>query len=137
MVVFRNGVMRLSDQDFIHCPLCGKQKRDGKVHKVKCSLVGLEILPHSGPYLSNPITFDFEKDTIRMQTEREKVGFQGPGVRLIFLCEDGHSWERVVANHVDEAIQFAEILQSNDEKEADIDRLAMEDDGAGPEGEGQ
>jgi hypothetical protein len=120
--------MRLSEHDYVYCPLCGKQERDGKTHKVKCCLVGLEVLPHSGPYLSSPIRFDFENDTIKMKTEREKVGFQGPGVRLIFLCEDGHTWERVVANHVEEAIQFSEVLLSNEAAEAEIDRLAQEED---------
>lgn len=128
MVKFRNGVMQLCQGDFVYCPICGTQTREGKKFRVKSRIIGMDILPHTAPFLTMPLSFDPEESTIRFATDRERVGWNGYGARIIFLCEDGHKWERVLVNHGDEAISFAEAVLDHSEQEVELDRMAEEDD---------
>ena len=135
MAKYRNGLLKISSEDFIYCPICGVQEKGGKKFRVKCSLISVDILPHTAPFLSAPIPIDVDDAIIQVRTERERVGWDGPGLRVIFLCEDGHKWERVIANHGEEAICFAQILDDQVEKEIEMDRLAMSDRPDDPDNE--
>jgi hypothetical protein len=125
MVKFRNGVVQLTPKDFVYCPICGVQTKDKKKFRIKCSLEGVRILFPAGDFLVTPVAADFNDPGIKVPEVREKAAFDGHGVQLIFLCEEGHYFTKTIANHGnDEAISFAEEIKEEDDDDPEMDNLA-------------
>ena len=125
MVKFRNGMIQLTAKDFVYCPICGVQTKDKKKFRIKCSLEEVRLLFPAGDFLVTPMHADFKEKGIRVPEVQEKAAFDGHGVQLLFLCEEGHFFVRTVANHGnDEAISFAEEVPDEDDDDAEMDNLA-------------
>lgn len=124
MVKFKNGIVQLTPKDYVYCPICGVQVKDKKKFRVKCSLEGVRILFPAGDFLVTPVHADFKDPGIKVPEEREKTAFDGHGVQLLFLCEEGHYFTRTVANHGnDEAISFAEEVPDEEDDDVEMDNL--------------
>ena len=118
MVSFKNGKMRIHKGDFIYCPICGVQQKDGKKFKVKCTLEAAKIMVSAGENLAMPFEINLKDGEMYVHTEREGTAYNGPAVCLLFLCEDGHYFTRTLAmDPRGNAFSFDEAEEKEEEPE--------------------
>ena len=117
MVRFKNGNMIVNKSDYVSCPFCGVQVRDGKKFRVRMTLEGAAVMAECGEHQAMPLTIDLAEGAILAPRDRERTAYTGSAIVLHYLCENGCKVDRTVAMDKDgHAFSFDE--QQN---ETDID----------------
>jgi len=133
MVRFKNGKMIVNNSDYIHCPFCGVQQRDGKKFRVKMTLESATFMVECGDHQSMPLNVDLLLGTINAPKDREITAYQGPAVILHYLCEDGCNVDQTIAMDKD-GNSFTFNERQNEEMEEELN-AALEDMEEGEEDE--
>lgn len=129
MVSFKNGIMRVYKNDYIFCPICGTQTKDGKKYRIKCTLESVRIMSEVGEHMAMPLTVDLREGEILLPQDKEATAYQGSAIAMLFLCEEGHHFVRTIAMNKDgDAFQFDEVVAGDEVDEDLVDALEEEDE---------